>query len=97
MVATPSPPPPQTVPAAEATNSNEDTTECPLPLPHALHVIKEIKQHDKDDDYIQLISTIAPKKKRMLFLPIDFNNVKIDALVDSLRTSMPLAKGMPKQ
>ena len=64
-------------------NNNEEKTECPPSLPEDLDVIKECIQHDKDDDYIPLISAIALKKKRMLFLPVEFNNVKIDALVDS--------------
>ena len=46
--------------------------------------MKEFIQSDKDDDYIPLISAITlKKKKRMLFLQVEFNNVKIDALVDS--------------
>ena len=53
-------------------------------LPEDLDAIKEFIQHDKNDDYIPLMSAIAlKKKKRMLFLPVEFNTVKIDALVDS--------------
>ena len=64
MVYTPSPPPPsQTAPAAEAHDNNEDTTECPPTLNEDLDVIKEFIQHDKDDDYITLMSEIALKKK----------------------------------
>ena len=38
----------------------------------------------EDDDYIPLMSAIALKKKKgMFFLPVEFNTVKIDALVDS--------------
>ena len=75
---------PQTAPAAVVTDNNEDTTECLPPLPQDLEVIKEIIQHEKDDDYIPFLSAITLKKmKRMLFLHIEFNNVKIDALVDS--------------
>ena len=56
----------------------------PLTLPEDLDVIKEFIQHDKEHDYIPLMSAVALKeKKRMLFLPVDFNSVKIDALVDS--------------
>ena len=59
------------------TDDDEETTEY-------LDVIKEFIQHDKDDDYIPVMSAIALKKKnRMLFLPVEFNTVKLDALVDS--------------
>ena len=79
-----SPPPTQTAPATAMTESNDAEIEYPTSLPDDLDVIKEFIQHDKDDDYIPLMSAIAlKKKKRMLFLPIDFNSVKIDALVDS--------------
>ena len=85
MVDTPSPPPTsQTTPAAEAPDNNEDTTKCPPSLPQDLDVIKEFNHHDKDDNYNPLMSAIAlKKKKRWLFLPVEFTNVKIDALVDS--------------
>ena len=85
MVDTSSPPPPsQTTPTAEAPDNNEDTTQNPPSLPQDLDVIKEFIHNDKDDDYIPLMSTIALKKKKtMLFLLVEFNNVKIDALVDS--------------
>ena len=53
-------------------------------LPEVLDTIKEFIQHDENDDYIPLITAIAlKKKKRMLFLPVAFNTVKIDGLVDS--------------
>ena len=79
-----SPPPPQTATASAATDNNEEQTECPPSLPEDQDVIKELIRHDKDDDYIPLMSAIALKKeKRMLFLPVEFNTVKIDALVDS--------------
>ena len=66
------------------TVQDEGTTECPLTLPEDLDVVKEFIQHDKEHDYIPLMSAVAlKKKKRMLFLPVDFNSVKIDALVDS--------------
>ena len=66
------------------TNNHEETAECHPTPPEDLDVIKELIQHDKDDDYIPLMSAIAlKKKKRMLFLPVEFNTVKIDALVDS--------------
>ena len=65
-------------------NDDVEITECPSKLPEDLDTIKEFIQHDKDDDYIPLMSSIAlKKKKRMLFLPVEFNTVKIDALVDS--------------
>ena len=76
-------PPPQTAPATEAPDNDEKTTECPPSLSEDLHVNKEFIQHDKDDNYITLMSAIAfKKKKRMLFLPVEFKNVEIDALVD---------------
>ena len=71
--------PPQTAPATARTNNLEETTECPLALPEDLDVIKEFIQHDKVDDYIPLMSAIAlKKKKRMRFLPVESNSVKID-------------------
>ena len=76
--------PTQTAPAATIADTDEDITECPTTLPEDLDVIKEFIQHDKEDDYIPLMSAITlKKKKRMLFLPVEFNTVKIDALVDS--------------
>ena len=66
------------------TAEDEGTTECPPALPEDLDTIKEFIQHDENDEYIPLMSAIALKKKtRMLFLPVEFNTVKIDALVDS--------------
>ena len=66
------------------TNEDEEKTECLSKLLENLDVIKEFIQHDKDYDYILLMSAITlKKKKRMLFLPVEFNTVKIDALVDS--------------
>ena len=74
------PPPPQTSPASAPTDKTEERTECPSSLPEDLGVIKEFIRHDKDDDYIPLMCAIALKKKeRMLFLPVEFNTVKIDA------------------
>ena len=65
-------------------NDDVEITECPSKLPEDLDTINEFIQHDKDDDYIPLMSSIAlKKKKRMRFLPVEFNTVKIDALVDS--------------
>ena len=66
------------------TENDEETTECTPALPEDLDVIKKFIQHDKDSDYIPLMSAFAlKKKKRMLFLPLDFNTVNIDALVNS--------------
>ena len=77
-------PSPQTAPATAIAVEDEEITECHPTLPEDLDVIKEFIQHDKNDDYIPLMSAITlKKKKRMLFLPVDFNSVKIDALVDS--------------
>ena len=79
-----SPPPPQMAPVTVLTANNDIEIESPQPLPEDLDVNKEFIQHDKDDDYIPLMSAIAlTKKKRMLFLPAEFNSLKIDALVDS--------------
>ena len=76
--------PQQTTPATAMTAEDEGITECPPTLPEDLDVIQEFIQHDKEDDYIPLMSAIALKKKKpMLFLPVEINTVKIDALVDS--------------
>ena len=76
--------PPKTAPVTALMNDDVEITECPSKLPEDLDAIKEFIQHDKDDDYTPLMSSIAlKKKKRMLFLPVEFNTVKIDALVDS--------------
>ena len=70
--------PPKTAPATAMTDEDEEITECPSTLPEDLYVIKEFIQHDKDNDYIPLLSAITLKeKKRMIFLPVDFNTVKI--------------------
>ena len=77
------PPPNHAFPPA-TTSEDEEITGCPSKLPENLDVIKEFIQHDKEDDYIPLMSAIAlRKKKRMLFLSAEFNTLKIDALVDS--------------
>ena len=77
-------PPPKTAPATAITDEDKGITECPLTLPEDLDVIKEFIQHDKDNGYIPLMSAIAlKKKKRVHFVPVDFNTGKIDALVDS--------------
>ena len=79
-----SPPSPQTAPATDTLKNNEATRECPRTLPQILDAIKYFIQHDEDADYISLRSAIALKdKKRMLFLSIEFSNVKRDSLVDS--------------
>ena len=76
--------PPQTAPATAMTAEDEGITECPPTLPEDLDAIKAFIQHDQNDNYIPLMSAIAlNKKKRMLFLPVEFNTIKIDALVDS--------------
>ena len=58
--------PSQTTPATEAPDNNEDTTQCPLPLPQDLDVIKEFIHHDKDDDYTPLMPAIAQEKMKAL-------------------------------
>ena len=79
--------PPKTapeLPTQKNHHENGEVTECPQQLPYDLNVIKEFIQHAKDDDYIPLMSAITLKKKRrMLFIPLDFKNTRIDALVDS--------------
>ena len=78
--------PPKTspeLPTQENHHEDEEVTECPQQLPYDLNIMKEFIQHDKDDDYIPLMSAITLKKKRMLFIPLDFENTRIDALVDS--------------
>ena len=79
--------PPTTAPELPTQNNNhedEEVTECPQQLPYDLNIIKEFIQHDKDDDYIPLMSAITlKKKKRMLFIHLDFEHTRIDALVDS--------------
>ena len=68
VVNTLSPPlPPQIAPAAETTYYNGDTTDCPPPRPQDLDVIKEFLQHEKDDNYIPLMSPIALRKKTNAF------------------------------
>ena len=62
--ASPSPPQTATEPSEPANHQdNEKTTEYPQQLPHDLNAIKEFIQHDKDDDYIPLMSAITLKKK----------------------------------
>ena len=60
-----SPPPPQTGPATEVPENNKETTEYPPQLPEDIDVIKEFIQHDKNDDYIPLMSAIALKKNAL--------------------------------
>ena len=72
------------IPTQENHHEDEEVTECPQQLPYDLNIINEFIQHDKDDDYIPLMSAITlKKKKRMLFIPLDFEHTRIDALVDS--------------
>ena len=82
---TASPPKPAPeLPTQKNHHENEEVTECPQQVPYDLNVIKEFIQHDKNDDYFPLVSAITLKKKRrMLFIPLDFENTRIDALVDS--------------
>ena len=71
-------------PIQENHHEDEEVTECPQQLPYDLNIIKEFIQHNQDDDYIPLMSAITLKKeRRMLFIPLDFENTRIDALVDS--------------
>ena len=74
---------PTTLQVPEST-PNDVTQEPPVSLPHDLDAIKEFIQHGSEHDFIQLISAITPtKKRRMFFLPLEFNKVNIEALVDS--------------
>ena len=59
--------PPKTAPVTALTNDDVEITECPSKLPEDLDAIKEFIQHDKDDDYIPLMSAIALKKKNDCF------------------------------
>ena len=88
MVDNCSPPPPQAAPEPPTQQHNHDNetvaAECRQQLPLDLNVIKDFIQHDKDNDNIPLLSAITLKnKRRMLFIPLEFHKVKIDALVDS--------------
>ena len=77
-------PPPQTAHTTDASNNNKDVAECPQRLPYDLNINKEFIQHDKDDDYIPLMSANTLKKrKRMFFIPLELQKVKIYTLVDS--------------
>ena len=58
------PPPPQTAPNTQILTDNEDTTDCPAPLPQDLDIIKFFIQHEKDNDYIPLMSSITLKKEK---------------------------------
>ena len=72
------------LPTQDNNHEDDEVTEGPQQLPYDLNIIKEFIQHDKDDDYIPLMSAITlKKKKRMLFIPLDFDYTRIDALVDS--------------
>ena len=56
-----------------------------------LKQIKEFMQHDNYDDYVPLKSAIAlKKKKRMLFLPMEFNNVKRDVNAPKTRLRLTI-------
>ena len=73
------------LPTQDNNHEDDEVMECPQQLPYDLNIIKEFIQHDKDDDYIPLMSaiTLKKKKRRMLFIPLVFENTRIDALVDS--------------
>ena len=68
--------PPTTAPKLPTQDNHyedEEVTECPQQLPYDRNIIKKFIQHDKDDDYIPLMSAITlTKKKTMLFIPLDF-------------------------
>ena len=66
--------PPKTAPATAMANDDVQITEYPSKLPEDLDAIKDFFQHDKNDDYIPLMSAITlKKKKRMRFLPVELN------------------------
>ena len=56
--------PPKTAPATAMTNEDEEIMECPSKLPEDSDFIKEFIKHDKDDNYIPLMSAISLKKKK---------------------------------
>ena len=58
---------PKIAPVTTLMNDDVEITECPSKLPEDLDAIKEFIQHDKDDDYIPLMSSIALKKKNECF------------------------------
>ena len=65
-------------------HSNDDKRRRNNGIPRRSRRHQKFIQHNKHSDFIPLMSAIAlKKKKRMLFLPLDFNTTKIDALVDS--------------
>ena len=71
-------------PTQENHHEHEEVTKCPQQLPYDLNIIKKFIQHDRDDDYNPLMSAnTLKKKKRMLFILLDFENTRIDALVYS--------------
>ena len=59
--------PPETAPVTALMDDDVEISECPSKLPEDLDAIKEFIQHDKDDDYIPLMSSIALKKKNECF------------------------------
>ena len=55
-----------------------------IDLPASLDSIKEFIIHKNNDSYIPLMSTIPLKKRRrVLYLPLEFAEITIDGLVDS--------------
>ena len=55
-----------------------------IDLPASLNSKKEFIIHKDKDNYIPLMSTIPLKKRRrMLYLPLEFGEISIDGLVDS--------------
>ena len=75
---------PFSLPTTTYRTYNEDVAECQQRQPYDLNVIKEFIQHDKHDDYIPLMSAIMLKKRKMMLLiPLCFQEVEINVLVDS--------------
>ena len=54
-----------------------------IDFPASLNSIKEFIIHKDNNSYIPLISTIPLKKRRrMLYLPLEFGEITMDGLVD---------------
>ena len=76
---------PVTVESFEQTKKIEQQHPNKIDLPASLDFIKEFIIHQDSDSYIPLTSTIPLKKRRrMLYLPLEFGEITIDGLVDSV-------------
>ena len=76
---------PVTIESFEQTITIEQQHPNNIDLPASLDFIKEFIIHRDSDSYIPLTSTIPLKKRRrMLYLPLEFGAITIDGLVDSV-------------